>query len=284
MDRRKTLATLLGQKRSDMAETGRASAAPVAVNSGLAPYTGPFGLDEAAHLLRRATFGASYQQVKDVANLGLDAALDLLFADQPMPDPPLNPNFPDDPYVPIGQTWVDSAYDITVNGIPGYRNQSLRSWTLDLARSEGLNIREKLVLFWHNHFVTSDIQDPRFVYRYITLLRQNATGNFRELAKQMTLDPAMLRYLNGNQNTAAAPNENYARELLELFTIGKGPVAGPSDYTNYTEDDVIEMAKVLTGWRDRGYNTQDPNVPIEAYFTMNRHNQTTKQLSYRFND
>lgn len=262
----------------------QASAKPLSAFTGLAPYTGPFGFDQAAHLLRRATFGATHQQVKEVAALGLDAAIEALFADEPMPEPPLNPNFAEDPYVDIGETWIDAPYDLSVAGLQGYRNQSLRAWTLNLLRASGLTLREKMVLFWHNHFVTGDIQDAKFVYKYITLLRQNALGNFRELAKSITIDPAMLRYLNGNDNTAASPNENYARELLELFTIGKGPQAGPGDYTNYTEDDVVEMAKVLTGWRDRGFNTQNTGVAVTSEFVPNRHNTTTKQLSYRFDN
>ena len=177
--------------------------------------------------------------------MGLDVAMDLIFATQPVPPPPVNPNFTDDPNTPIGETWVDKAVTPNVTGLQGFRDQSLRSWTLNLIRTEGINIQEKMVLFWHNHFPTADLNDSRYVYKYSTLLRQFALGNFKELTKQMTLEPAMLRYLNGRENTAASPNENYARELLELFTIGKGPLAGPSDYTNYTEQDVVEMAKVL---------------------------------------
>ncbi len=284
MDRRTTLAKILGQKRSDNSAKTSSATSMANAFSGLAPYTGPFGFEQAAHLLRRTTFGATYQQVKDVANNGLDTAIDLIFEPKPEPEPPLNPNFVDDPGAAVGETWINSINDQTVDGLTGYRNQSLRSWTLDLMRTEGLNIREKMVLFWHNHFPTADIQDPRFVYYYSKLLRQHALGNFREFTKAMTLDPSMLRYLNGNQNTAASPNENYARELLELFTIGKGPLVGPSDYTNYTEQDVVEMAKVLTGWVDRGFNTQNAAQAITAQYINNRHNTTTKQLSYRFND
>ena len=89
---------------------------------------------------------------------------------------------------------------------------------------------------------------------------KNALGNFRDLAKKMTLDLAMLSYLNGNQNTRRAPNENYARELFELFTIGKGDLAGPGDYTNYTEDDIREAARVLTGWRNSRLPIFDQNA------------------------
>lgn len=274
---------MLGRKESDAAIQSNAASSAMVV-SGLAPFTGSFGFEQAAHLLRRTTFGATYQQVKDVASLGLDGAINLIFEPKLEPAPPLNPNFAEDPGAAIGETWVNSINDLSIDGLAGYRNQSLRSWTLDLIRTEGMNIREKMVLFWHNHFPTADIQDPRFNYLYSKLLRQYALGNFREFTKAMTIDPSMLRYLNGKDNTAASPNENYARELLELFTIGKGPLVGPSDYTNYTEQDVVEMAKILTGWVDRGFNTQNANQQIMAAFVPNRHNSTTKQLSYRFND
>ena len=82
-----------------------------------------------------------------------------------------------------------------------------------------------MVLFWHNHFVTERdaVGDPRYTYRYAALLRTHALGNWKNLAREMSYDGAMLRYLNGNTNTRTSPNENYGRELLELFTIGKGP-------------------------------------------------------------
>ncbi|MCB0871736.1 MAG: DUF1800 family protein, partial [Solirubrobacterales bacterium] len=156
--------------------------------------------------------------------------------------------------------------------------------TLKLMLEEGISLREKMTLFWHNHFAVSNVNDPKFLYRHVELLRNFAWGNFRELMKEITVDPTMLRFLNGNQNTRTAPNENYARELMELYTLGKGDLAGPGDYTTFTEDDVIQMAKVLTGWRDRGFNTVNPDVNVESFFTLNRHDTGSKQLSHRFNN
>ncbi|MEZ4959084.1 MAG: DUF1800 domain-containing protein [Saprospiraceae bacterium] len=282
MNRRTTLAKFFGRSQSD--QSAAANTALSMVVSGLDPYTGPFGYEQAAHLLRRATFGPTYQQIKDAVANGLDATMQQLFADQPMPAPPLNHYYTDDPNVPVGQTWVDAPYVQGVQQIQTYRNQSLRAWTIGVLLQEGISIREKLTLFWHNHYVTSDINDPKYIYKYITTLRENALGNFRELTKMVNIDPSMLRYLNGRDNSAVAPNENYARELLELFTIGKGPIAGPGDYTNYTEDDVVQMARVLTGWRDVGMFSNDPNLQPSAAFLPNRHDQGTKQLSYRFNN
>ncbi|RMD73270.1 MAG: DUF1800 domain-containing protein, partial [Bacteroidetes bacterium] len=248
--------------------------------------TGPFGYAEAAHLLRRTTYGPSHQQIKDAVAAGLEATVAQLLADEPMPDPPVNPDFEEDPWVPVGETWVDKPYPQPPNVAVGYRRRSLLAWQIERYLTEGTSAREKMTLFWHNHFVVEAavVGDPKFLYRYITLLRTNAFGNFRELTKQITIDPAMLRYLNGNQNTNTAPNENYARELLELFTIGKGPQIGPGDYTNYTEDDVIQIARVLTGWRDRGYFSINPDVEVQSFFQANRHDTGDKQLSYHFDN
>lgn len=278
MDRRATLAAMLGRSRA------RVSAPPLPiVNSGLEPYAGPWSFEQAAHLLRRAMYGPTYAQIKAAQSQGLESTLEQLFAELPQPEPPLNHFFQDDPNVPVGATWIDAPYSTGTNLRP-YRFQSLRAWTMLQLFREGVSIREKLTLFWHNHFAVSNVNDPKFVYRHIALLRSYAWGNFRELAKAVTIDPAMLRFLNGNQNTRTAPNENYARELLELFTIGKGPLAGPGDYTNYTEADISAMARVLTGWRDTGFNAANPDIPVGAVYVNNRHDTGAKQLSHRFDN
>ncbi|MEO1627503.1 MAG: DUF1800 domain-containing protein [Bacteroidota bacterium] len=280
MNRRATLATLLGRSSTHTKATEQPSA-PRTLLSDLSPFSGSWGYTEAAHLLRRATFGVNNEQVKQAVTDGLDAVVEQLLADLPMPEPPVNYFFNDDPNVPIGTTWVDKPFSRAVNFIP-YRFNSLYAWTMGLLLEEGISVREKMTLFWHNHFVTENINDPKYTYNYISLLRENALGNFQELTKEVTINPSMLRYLNGNQNTRRAPNENYARELLELFTIGKGELAGPGDYTTFTETDVIEIAKVLTGWVDVGYLSADPNQQPGAFYLINRHDLEQKQLSHRF--
>lgn len=277
MDRRTTLAKMLGRKT--------AASALAAPPPGLSPYAGQFGYEQAAHLLRRTMFGATKAQIEAAAAAGLDATLGQLLAAQPLPDPPLNFNDTEDPNVAVGETWVGVHYEPgLVQAIRGKRNQSFNAWTAKLWKEEGVSLREKMVIFWHNHYVVGNINDPAFVYKYISLLRENCFGNFRELTKAITIDPAMLRYLNGNQNRNGSPNENYARELLELFTIGKGPQVGPGDYTNYTEDDVVQMARVLTGWQDRGFSTINPDVLPQSIFIPNRHDTGEKQLSGRFDN
>jgi len=240
-------------------------------NTGLSPYSGNWGVKEAAHLLRRATFGANLDQINQAASSGRIAMVDQLLEDTAMPDPPLNVSELDTS-VPIGETWI--------NAQPGFYNQrrdSLLSWWTGLMVQQEVNLREQMVLFWHNHFVTKleVILEARYMYYYSNLLRENALGNFRELTKEITVNPAMLRFLNGNTNRVGAANENYARELLELFTVGKGEQIGEGNYTNYTEDDVLAAARVLTGWFD---NINE----VTSTFQANRHDTADKQFSSAF--
>lgn len=248
-------------------------------------YTGEWGKSQAAHLLRRTTYGSSIGQIKIAAESTLDLVVDALLADKAPPPEPINYYYEEDPEVPVGSSWINKPIDRSNNMLLRARQRSLAGWTLGNLLNGEQHIQEKLTLFWSNHFVIqgSVVQDPNFIYHHNNMLRSGAIGNFRELLKQVTIGPSMLRYLNGNQNTAAAPNENYARELLELFAIGKGALAGPGDYTTFTEEDVLECAKVLTGWRDTGYYYRDGQIAGSNY-TSFRHDKTVKQLSHRFDN
>lgn len=133
------------------------------------------------------------------------------------------------------------------------------------------NIREKMVLFWHNHFATETIDIARGIWCYQNNLtiRTNALGNFKAFVKAITLDTGMLRYLNGYLNTKTAPDENYAREMQELFTVGKGiDNASPP----YSEEDVKAAAKILTGWTVDGNN----NTTV---FNTSKHDTSNKSFS-----
>ena len=282
MNRRASLKTLIGKNNQNKSRaSGRSSL--FSLNAGLNPYEGPWEFEQAAHLLRRSTFGPSLSLIKQAQQQGLDATIEQLFEEQAPPAPPVYYDTNEDPGAAQGSTWIETPYPPNQD-VRGNRRRSLRAWTWSLLLAEGISIREKLTLFWQNHFAVIDNGDPRFVYRHAALLRNYAWGNFRDLIKEVTIDPIMLRYLNGNQNTDNAPNENFARELLELYTIGKGPQVGPGDYTNYTEHDIIEIAKILTGWRDRAHNSTNPDLEIGSYFTEGRHDTTVKTLSHRFDE
>ncbi|MEM9846465.1 MAG: DUF1800 family protein [Bacteroidota bacterium] len=284
MNRRALLSSILGHHQSGEAEAPT-MAALMPVSSGLAPYTGEWDFEHASHLLRRAMYGPTFEQMKEAAQMSMNEVVNLLLEDLPLPEPPLNNN-PSDPIVRMWETWVDR---IIPRGNPDAINKrrwSLRSWMIQQFVDEGISVREKMTVFWMDHFVVELFitRDPTFMYKHITMMREHAIGDFRRLVKEATLSPSMLRYLNGNDNDKNAPNENYARELLELFTVGKGDLAGEGDYTTFTELDVEQAAKALTGWRDEGYYKERDNDRTGATFYPNRHDTSTKQLSHRFNN
>ncbi len=278
MNRRTSIAKIFGQPQQKASTPTMQT-----TNSSLNPYQGEWTLEQAAHLLRRTTFGPTPAQIKQAVTDGLTATVEKLLEDQPQPEPPIYFNFFDDPEVPNGETWINSIEDNDIAGLRAKRRQSLLAWTIKNIQdsSQRINIREKMTLFWHNHFVVSNPTRSRMFYEYYTKLQKNALGNFKTFVEEITVDAAMLGFLNGRQNSRNAPNENYSRELLELFTIGKGPLAGPGDYTNYTEQDVSELARALTGWRTNLAQGQDANI---SYFVSNRHDTGTKQLSPRFDN
>lgn len=240
----------------------------------LNPYMGSWTKAEVYHLLRRTMFGIRQADVQTLLALNPSDAVDLLFSNVPAtpPTPPLN-NYYNGGYVdPTGvqaeQPWVLATYgDGTVNS---KRRLSLKAWWMGLILNQNLSILEKMVFFWHNHFSTETltIGDARIAYVHHSMLRANAMGNFKTLVTLVTKDPGMLLYLNGAYSTAFAPDENYARELQELFTVSK------HNTPNYIEDDVKAAARVLTGWQ---VNTA--TNPISSKFTPSRHATGNKQFS-----
>jgi uncharacterized protein (DUF1800 family) len=243
--------------------------------SGLNPYNGVWGVTQVAHLLKRTMFGATRSDINYFLSKTVTASVDeLVNTVIPAPAPPVN-NYNSsaaDADVPAGQTWVNAATSVT-NNVNAQRVFSLISWWTGLQLNQGRSITEKMVLFWHNHFVTQPqtINHPAYLYKYNELLRKEALGNFKTFVKEITLNPAMLVYLNGNANINTAPDENYGRELQELFTMGKGPAS------LYTEADVKAAAKVLTGYKD--------DKTTQSYlFNPAKHDSSNKQFSSFYNN
>jgi uncharacterized protein (DUF1800 family) len=253
-------------------------APPVIIRGGLDPYAGPWNQHTARHLLKRAMIAPNANQIAEAVEDGLDLTLQKLWSPSPDPGLPINYNEQNDPNVPIGSSWVNAPITPNLN----YPQRSVRAWQFSLFLSEGVSLKEKMTLFWHNHFVTGNAPTAKLTYQYIKFLRDNAFGNFRTLVEGITVNPLMLDFLNGNESNKNAPNENYARELLELFTIGKGIQAGPGDYTNYTEEDIKEIARALTGWVTDFQGLQGAGDIPPAIFRLNRHDTGTKTLSHRF--
>jgi uncharacterized protein (DUF1800 family) len=254
--------------------------------SGLAPYAGSWTANEVMHLLKRTMFGAKKADIDYFLTLTPDAAIDELLNNIAAPTPPVRDYglIPDefgvmwdDLGVVQGQTWVNDpnmASNPDIRGtINALRVQSLRKWWAGLIINQGRSIQEKMIMFWHHHFSVKEgeVENAQFLYRHHALLRANVMGNFKDLVKEVTIDPAMLVHLNGYVNTKQAPDENYARELQELFTVGRG------QDSLYTEDDVIAAARVLTGWR---INMD----PLNSYFDVSAHDTGPKSFSSFYNN
>jgi uncharacterized protein (DUF1800 family) len=241
--------------------------------SGVGLYSGPWTRNEVQHLLKRTMFGSTKADIDYFAGRTMSQAVDeLLNPVAALPSPPLNDYSPTvaDATVAAGATWINNP--TTDNDINNARIRSFKKWWMSQLLNQDRSIREKLTLFWADHFgtETNTINISHFVYKHNNLLRQNGLGNFRQLIKDVTIDEGMLRYLNGYLNAASAPDENYARELFELFTLGKGPTVV------YTEEDVRTAAKVLTGWRIN-------NTTFQTYFDGGaRHDATNKTFSSYF--
>jgi uncharacterized protein (DUF1800 family) len=242
-------------------------------NGGLQPYSGSWTENEVIHLLKRTMFGASRADIAYFKTRSFQQAVDeLLNPAASLPDPPVkeytvpaSATKPDTQITP-GSSWVlDPNTDGTVNSL---RVSSFKKWWMGVMINQDRSIREKMNLFWHNHFATEadTISNAQYLYKHHQLLRSMALGNFKELVRAVTIDPGMLVYLNGERNTKNAPDENYGRELQELFCCGKGPGS------QYTEDDVKAAARVLTGWKNSAAN-------ISSSFDQSRHDPTDKKFS-----
>jgi len=245
-------------------------------STGLNKYTGVWTKSEVKHLLGRTLFGYSKSDISNILSKGLDTSVsDLLNTSAVAPSPPLN-NYgiagKADPGVALGQTWINALPDGNFNGA---RVGSFKGWWFGLILNQDKTILEKMTLFWHDHLATQTetVNDPRMIYAHHAMLRAGAMGNLKTLVRNATIDAGMLIYLNGTYNTKSAPDENYARELQELFCIGKGPDS------KYTEVDVKAAAHLLTGWRvNRGSN------PVTVAFDVTKHDTTDKQFSSFYGD
>ena len=276
MDRR----AFLQSRKKKIAAPDVSSFKVARTTSGLTPYNGTFGTNEIIHLLKRTMFGAAKADVDYFKTKTLSQAVNELLT---IPSTPASPvkNYASsvtagDPDMAIvaGSTWINT--NTTDGGIDSQRVSSFKSWWMGLMINQNRSILEKMVLFWHNHFATetNDIGRAIWSYQNNTILRKNAVGNFKQFVKDITLDTGMLRYLNGYLNTNTAPDENYGREMQELFTIGKGIDNGSPPYS---ENDVKAAAKVLTGWTIN--NTTNTSI-----FNSAKHDITNKQFSPFYNN
>lgn len=237
----------------------------------------PFDTVKAAHLLNRAGFGGTPQEIDKVVELGPQKAVEWLldFPDQGVEQQ----DSKDGPDMSSIEEYPKNFREVVrlLASKPPEERKELRQkliranvqalqqtglWWLNRMVGGPHPLQEKLTLFWHGHFTTSarDERSAWLMWQQNELLRANAAGNFYQFVRRISRDPAMLDYLNNNQNRKKHPNENYARELMELFTLGIG---------NYTERDVIEGARAFTGWSHDGdkfvYRRNDHDTGTKTY-------------------
>jgi uncharacterized protein (DUF1800 family) len=215
-----------------------------------------------AHLLRRATFGPTAAEVDAAVGAGIDATVAALVSPTG-PDGLVLPQLGTDPYAVLPP---NATRDARQQAQQSARDQitSLVQWWVGRMVTSPHQFSEKLVFFWHGHWATSvqKVKSATMMLGQLQTMRQYGRGDFAVFVKQMLRDPALIVWLDGQQNTVKAPNENLARELMELFTLGIG---------NYTEDDVRAAAKVLTGWAIN-------RSTLQSYFVANRHDNGPKTV------
>ena len=204
----------------------------------------------AAHLMNRAGFGGSPAGIEDLRVLGMNGAVSWFLDYDKIPDDTPAPDWAQpDPQMDARWYAIRKAADPETRQMlqhEMYQQQNaqmadLRYWWLRRMALGPRPFQEKMTLFWHGHFATSfeKVRNPYFLWLQNETLRQNATGNFNQLLIAVAEDPAMLSYLDGAQSRKAHPNENFAREVMELFTLGEG---------HYSEQDIQQAAKAYTGW------------------------------------
>jgi uncharacterized protein (DUF1800 family) len=256
-------------------------AAPERVDTSLSQIRDrDFGYNEARHLLLRAGFGGTDEQIRTLAEWGPERAVDYLLDYEDIPAEADARDAFDSGIIRPRNEAEKRAYrraqqasdenalaqfrTIRQRAQRDDRNQmrKVQQWWITRMIQTPRPFEEKLTLFWHGHFATNfrTIEDSYHMYAQNRMLRANALGNFGDLLRGIVRDPAMLKYLNNNQNRKSSPNENLAREIMELFSLGEG---------NYTERDIKDGAKALTGFTYR----DDAFV-----FNKNQHDNNSKRI------
>lgn len=250
----------------------------------LAPYTQPLGKEKALHLLRRCTFGPRPAEVAFFSQLTPQHALNQLLIPVGAPLPPLDPL--------NGQQWVSQPIP-SGGSMDNERRTQFFGWWIHQMYNQPSSLVERMIWFWHTHIPTiqTRISNTRALYYQLQLFRHYAVGNYRDLMRAICIDNAMLVHLDGHLNENGAPQENFAREFFELFTVGKGPQIAPDDYTNFTEQDVQAATRVFTGWgADSTFSEIDPvtgipcgKVKSSDGVIANKHEPGNKTFSAAFN-
>jgi len=205
------------------------------LNNYVPSVNNPWDKKRILHLHNRIGYGTNYEEVNNALTQNPVNYIDGLI------DEAINTSIPADPYF---NNWtIDDYYNTGEE-----RYEHLNQLSMDTITDKLINgFKSKMAFFWHNHFVTifETYEAPPYLWKYYKIILENSFGNFKDFLKEIGKCGAMLCFLNGNTNEASDPNENYARELFELFALGEN--------NGYTENDIVNAARCLTGWRADGW-------------------------------
>jgi uncharacterized protein (DUF1800 family) len=201
----------------------------------------PLGADDARYLLTRSGFAPTEAEVRQYAVLSKDDAVDRLLRGARTEASTRPPEWVSEPFERQRPKEMSDADRKLFQQRLAQRGLDLRAWWMGEMLVTPSPLTERMTLFWHNHFVSSlqKVRAPQLMYQQNLLLRHNALGNFGTMLHAVAKDPAMIIYLDSATNRKGQPNENFAREVMELFTLGEG---------HYTEKDIKEAARAYTGW------------------------------------
>jgi len=269
MNRRELFSSLLRSSAQRQSIDGP----PLVTDASLEPYTSPLTLEEVYHLLRRLGYGATVQQAAGYVGKTAEVVVEEL----------LGTNSETEPTKP--GAWVDAVTenpagaDLQTRGAiwSAWRSNmaAFNNWWLKAMAADSKGV-ERIASFWNAHFISEFSFDsetmipPQSLYRQYLTLRKDRLADFRQLVLDISIDNSMVFYLGGNLNKVGKPNENFARELMELFTTGIGW---------YTEGDVKEAARVMTGWKSAFFNDEPANNGYySSYFVPTDHDAGQKTV------
>ncbi|MEM1054896.1 MAG: DUF1800 family protein [Bacteroidota bacterium] len=243
----------------------------------LTKQPGAWTRQEATHFARRLGFGATPEAIEALTAMtqaqAVDAVVDAAVAASDLPTPDWISEAPPEPPAPpeVIAAYNQANKERVEETEWGVYRRMLGDGHEDPIQALGIALRERIALVWHDHFVTEldAYTIAPWLHRYWSTLRDGALGDFRVLVHRIGLEPAMLCYLNGADNRAGQPNENYARELLELFTMG---ILAPDGSPNYAERDIQELSRALTGWSVDAYGD------LNAHFVEDWHDTGRKRI------
>ena len=265
------------------------------VTAGLEPYTGEFGPAQKKHLLNRTMVGMAKRHMDDLEGLTLGEAINLIFTPEELGEPVNNyfiemdaaaykERYESDDVGP-GEPFIDRPYKrlrpTFEEQFGGERHNAILTWVNESIYNQKTSIHWKLFVFLHNLTPTKafDLGGHKFIFNYIKLIFNGVLGDYKEFIYKLTIDPSMLNYLNLQLSQKDTPDENYAREVQELFTVGKRP------FSKFTEEDVRSVARALVGWRfdyDKMIYTEGHEPAID--FNDWNHDQGDKQFSSFYNN